>query len=378
MLNPAGQAIIDVAGEMLEEFSEADYPEFNGDADNEPWIERPATLFHVGNYGDKTYTPADMQSIVDTFQAPAGNRWTVPIQRTNDLGKHSQAADATSGGVRAVWTDGKTLFGRLRFVGQEAVRKVKSGLWQKLSAGLYTSPVVALREVTVTPFPRVGVAAIHSEGGPPPMNKAGFKLGHKHGTAGKPKMSADELKPHAEKGGEGFAESYNEGHDEGAADAKGSHKEPDGDEKTVGKEAEGEKKGEKMKAEHSESEEIKRVIAEFSERTKRLEEENAVLMAEREESRKVAHFSQCTAMVETFSQEGKTLPTMRQPELDLIVTFSDEQMGLYKILKESQPKVVEFSRLSTGTVTVPPENAAAADAARAKDMAERYKPGWTN
>lgn len=216
------------------------------------------------------------------------------------------------------------------------------------------------------------------------MNKAGYKLGHKHGAAGKPKLSEDELKTHAEKGGEGFSEAYSEGFDEGAEDRKGSHKEPDGDEKTVGKESKGEEKGEKpMKAEHSESsdstvnEAIERLRAEFSEQTKRDQERIAKLEAEAEEREKVAHFSECTSLVDNFSQQGKTLPPMRQPELDLIVTFSDEQMALYKKYKESQPKVVEFSRFSTGAAAVPPENAAAADAARAKDMKESYKPGWT-
>jgi hypothetical protein len=85
---------------------------------------------------------------------------------------------------------------------------------------------------------------------------------------------------------------------------------------------------------------IAKVQAEFDERTAKLEARLELSEQKNEGLEQVLRFTELTKEIEQFSEAGKTAPTMRDAEIELVKTFSDEQMVLYRAVKEKQPEFV--------------------------------------
>lgn len=90
---------------------------------------------------------------------------------------------------------------------------------------------------------------------------------------------------------------------------------------------------------------VEQLEAEFSEKTKAYEAKQAAMEARLKAQEDVIRFGELTSKVDTFSASGKTVAVMRDAELALLKTFSDDQLKLYEELKAKQPKIADFSVL---------------------------------
>ena len=95
------------------------------------------------------------------------------------------------------------------------------------------------------------------------------------------------------------------------------------------------------------AEQTQREKAEADTRFAALEAQNAAFLAHNEAMAKTLRFAEMKGTVEQFSSAGQTTPAMREPELALLETFSDEQLVLYRAVKAAQPKLVDFSVYGT-------------------------------
>ncbi len=257
-------------------------------ADGIPWIEVDATLFYAGRHRpkDPLWTTEDLDAMDAQFQPPTGDLdWSVPIQLD-----HSDSARDTQGHLRLTWREKVTidgeeregLKGRLRYVGRDAVEKVKAGLYRKLSLAIYLDSK-AIREVTVTPFPQLAGATNHTESEEDPMAKPATQE---------------------------------------APAAAEQQKEPDT----------------KTFAEGS----LEAIRAEFAERTRKQQEQIDAQQKLIQEQGKVIRFTELARIVDKYSEENKTLPSMRDAELALVETLSEEQLALYHEYKKATPDLVNF------------------------------------
>lgn len=258
-----------------------------------PYIEVDATLFYVGQHraGDKPWSAKDLDEMDATFVAPTGDLdWSVPIQLD-----HSESARDTQGHIRKTWrakvavngAEIEGLKGRLRYVGREAVDQVRAGNWRKLSLSIYRDTNI-IREVSVTPFPCLTGATNHHES--------------EESTMAKP---ANHEAPVAES----------------------QPKEPE--------------------IQEFASSAVEAMRAEFAAESRKQQEQldkQAKLIAEQG---KIIRFAELTKVVDRFSETKKTLPCMREAELALVETLSDDQLALYKAVKEATPELINFGTLGS-------------------------------
>lgn len=257
-----------------------------GDA---PYIECKARIFRTCTRGTKVYNEAALDHMVSAFAVPKGDSdWSTPIQLD-----HSESARDTFGNVRKLWRQGKELFATLRFVGAEAVAKVKNKTWKRLSVGL--RPNFSLREVSVTPFPWHTDAETFKEDIPLSTTAQTEAASAAAQTQAATTTAADTSINFAER----LAEQER-------------------------KLADQERK--------------------FAERTAALEAQAAQQATMLEKQATVIRFTELTAMVDKFSESGKTVPVMREKELAFIKTLSDEQLALFSELKDTQPKLIDYSK----------------------------------
>lgn len=308
-------------------------------ANGTPWIEVDATLFYEGRHRpeDPHWSPKDLDLIDERFIRPTGKLgeedWTVPIQLD-----HSESARDTKGILLDTWralveVGGRQLEGlkgRLRYIGRDAVDNVKANLWKKLSLSVYANSK-RIREVTVTPFPCLTGATNHteSESEDTPMAKAKESLA----PAPAPEVVTDETKP-------------------------------DDTPKTFA----------------GPTTSLDDLRAEFSEKTRRQQEQIDALLKQNEEQGRLLRFAELTKEVDRYSEQGKTLPPMREAELALLETLNPAQTELFRAYKEATPNLVEFSTLGSQDgeevdkhrVASAPEDKATVD--RLASYSRFYKP----
>lgn len=288
----------------------------------DPWLEMPAKLFYTGTHRGKPWTTRDLDLMVEQFTEPKGELdWDVPGQLD-----HSESARDTTGHLRKVWRNGQDLWGVVRHVGKEAVQKAKNGLWRKLSLGVFARSK-KIREYTITPFPQLTGAAlfsqtqIHESEQSMPETAEGTTK-----TQDTPKAPATP----APEPVENFAE---------------------------------------LKAQ---------LMAQFAAKTEALEARLTESEKKNEGLEQIVRFTAIAAEVDTFSEAGKTLPAMRETELALAQSLSEEQMELFRAYKAATPKLVseevlgdqdpdhvdEFKRSKTDDGEAE---------AKAKELAAKYK-----
>jgi len=249
-----------------------------GDLGGVPFIDKKATLFRTGTHKGRKYEVSDIDKIVEQFyEPPTELDWTVPMQVD-----HSSSARDTTGNVRKLWREGERLMGRARYIGQQAIDNVESGVWRKLSVGL--RPNLSLHHVAVTPHPYVLDAQNHNEEGQT--------------------MSADPTQTQT-------------------PPAPAQAAQPD------------------LSAQFSEQ--LTKLEQQFAERTKALEAKVQAQQTVIDGQAQVMRFAALAAQVDTFSEQGRTVPVMREAELALLKTFSDEQLKLYGDLKAVSPAYVDFA-----------------------------------
>lgn len=291
--------------------------------DGIPWIEVDATLFYTGRHRpkDPLWTAKDLDAMNAQFQPPTGDLdWSVPIQLD-----HSDSARDTQGHLRLTWREKLTvdgeeregLKGRLRYVGQDAVEKVKAGLYRKLSLSIYLDSK-AIREVTVTPFPQLAGATNHTESEEETVNKTAAKEA--------PAAAEQQKEPDAKTFAEGSLEAFR---------------------------------------------------AEFAERTRKQQEQIDAQQRLIQEQGKIIRFAELTRIVDKYSSENKTLPSMRDAELALVESLNEEQLDLYHEYKKATPDLVHFGVIgSQDSAEVDAFkaslNGAADDQAEAKRLAATY------
>lgn len=274
----------------------------------EPYIEMPTKLFYTGTHKGVPYNEAKLDRIAANFQEPASFRdWSVPAQLD-----HKEDSRSTIGNLRKVWRTGQDLWGTARFIGEEAVRNVKNGLWRKVSMSVW--PVSErIREFSITPFP------------------------HLTGTAT-------------------FSDTNTESEDEPTmADKPKTDKAPAPETKT-----------EEAPKTYSQSA-IEQMLQQFNAKTAALEARVEASESKNQELEQVVRFAQVTKEVDSFSEAHKTSPAMRNEELALLQTFSDEQMELYRKLKAKQPQVVDTNVYGDQD----PEKVAEFKAAKAGEFSEK-------
>lgn len=197
---------------------------------------------------------------------------------------HSDSARDTAGHVRSVYREGNLLKGAIRIVGSDAIDRVKGGTYRKLSVGL--RPNLSLHHVAITPHPYITDAQLYNEEDKPVADKP----------TDIPK--AEPAAPPTP-----------------AAPATQTFKS------------------------------VEQLEAEFSEKTKAYEARQAAMEARLKAQEDVIRFGELTSKVDTFSASGKTVAVMRDAELALLKTFSDDQLKLYEALKAKQPTIADFSVL---------------------------------
>ncbi len=269
--------------EDLATFAEQDAPEASG-----PRVLREAHLLHPGVFNGHQFSRADLQQVVDNFDAQD----PPPIQLD-----HSLSARDTQGYVRALRMEGDKLRALLEFRGQEAVTRVSDGLWRKLSAGVYLRPQKRLKEVSVTPFPAVA--------GPEPARVL---------TQGGSDMDEQTPAPVEDIAPETPPEPTEE-------PAEVPTEEPA-------------QEPEKALADTTEADAIMAAH----------EAEIARLRAELDQQQQVARLREDTTMVAEFVRSGKSTPAMSDAELKFVQALNPEQRDAYVALKDASPGYVFMGR----------------------------------
>ncbi len=329
-----------------------------------PYVDVSGRLFHTGKHRGIDYTEQRLDEMVNNFAEPAGELdWDVPVQLD-----HSDSAKDTVGHVRKLWRKAGDLMGTFRFVGQEAVKNVKQRLWKKLSAGIRLGPTFSVKEASVTPFPFLKSAKLFKE---QTINNEEVRTMEPNEAA----KLAEQAKtnPQADGGAQGADQKHSDDAKTAADDAgKKDEKKP-----FPPKPKDEEEKKEDAMSDSIKAEVARQIAAEqaaFNERTKKLEEQFAEREAKLKAAEEVARFKDLTLKAERFCETGKSVPAMREAELDLVKSFSDEQLASYEKLKGLQPNVVDFSVLGVQTTT---ERAGAqpSDADMQKFAEEQAPPG---
>ena len=118
-------------------------------------------------------------------------------------------------------------------------------------------------------------------------------------------------------------------------------------------------------------------LQEFQDQTAKMQakmdEQNALIAKQSA----VLKFTEVSNRIAKFCEDGKTVPAMREAELKLMETFSDEQLALYEAVKTVQPKVIEFAVLGTQVSQRAPRQAEDEldPVAEAKKLHEEYIAG---
>lgn len=280
----------EAAGELEDTFSE------EGElSSKEPYIDRPAVIFKTGFWKGKNWTHADLDRAVAMFKEPTGETgWKVPLQ----IDHEPHSATRTCGWPTKLWRDGDLLRAHLRVTGKENVSSVKGGRLKLISPGFRANG--AVHHIAFTPYPYIdGPQIFHEEEQPmavtPPI----------------PAPQPPATPPAAA---------------EGAA---------------VTTFAEFEARMQKQFEDKTSA-----LTAQFSQRLTTMQEQL-------EGQRKIIRFQELAGVVDTFSEQAKIAPVARGAELELVKTFSDEQLELWKKAKESAPSYVEFGVFGTQSQTAP-------------------------
>jgi hypothetical protein len=299
------------------------------DVGPEEYIDRKARVFKVCSRDGIDYDVRHLDSMVQNFVAPTTNDdWSVPIQLD-----HSKSSKDTVGHVRSLEHDNTWAYADLRFMGAEAVKNVKLKLWKRLSVGLrfFRNGLSMLREISVTPFPYIEDARIFSD-----------ETKGEHSMDGVTTIVGTE-EPKAEVSSEIAPE-------EKAAEVSEQPKEEEvAKEEVAAPEAAEHSAPEQTPPETSvvnmaeALEKLSKLEADFAAKALMVEELNAKLI----EKDRTIRFKECEQIVANFSDEGKTTPAMKDKELELIQSFSDDQMKLFMEVKNAQPKIVDFGVIGT-------------------------------
>lgn len=333
-------------------FDETNFSE--GESNGEPWLETPAKLFRTGRHKGQDFTEAHLDKMAASAGKPTGARdWKVPLQLD-----HNHSALNTRGHIREAHRDGQVLRGTLRFCGEDAVKGVKSGNYSRLSVSL--RPDMTLHHVAVTPFPYLTDAAI----GFSAMSAMDPEV------AEAIKAIAQSLKPPAQ------TEPTNPPEEDKpvAEDAKKKAESPPETTPTTATTEKAEDTKEAAPAASFTS--LEEAQKAFSEQTRAQEERIAALERQAAEQSQLIRFNELAGVVNEFSEAGKTLPVMRDAELALVQSFSDEQIELYKAVKATQPALVDFSVRGMQDSTKPGDSTdSEADAGAARARARQQSKG---
>lgn len=272
-----------------------------GEIGGQPYIDKYARLFKAGTHRGKPYTEADLDTMVSKFRRPATEvDWTTPIYKD-----HKAKLDNLIGNVRSVERRGRELFGWLRFIGSKAVDKVRSGLWRKLSSGIYYAGK-ELDEVSVLPDPHFDDTQL-------------FHQSHEEDESAMPTTKKEEDKDQ---------------------DGGGKSKEtpvtppapvPPADDKENFS-AQLRQVNDNWEARFSQSE------AERKADRARLEAQDKELETYRKERMRAT----ASGRVELFRSQGKTTKFMSALETDFVESLDDAQFEKYAKLKEAQPCFADF------------------------------------
>lgn len=270
-------------------FSQSDESTRHGEINGIPYVEKLARIFKAGTHRGRPYTINDLDRLVSNFRRPATEiDWTVPAYRDHPPHREGNASvDNLVGNVRELFRRRNELWGWIRFIGSEVVEKVQSGLFRKLSAGIYYDGM-ELDEVSLVPDPYFDDTQIFSK-----QTKEDTTV-----------PDIDEKKEEAGKGAPPAKREKRETEDFAAINDRWEQR---------------------MSALMSELETLK---AQNAQQAKEVE----VFRADR--LRNTAY-----TRVEVFRAAGKTTKAMADPEKAFVATLSDEQFSLYEKVKEAQPEL---------------------------------------
>jgi len=290
------------AGEETTRFGEF-VNEFTGE--KIPYVDKLARIFKAGIHRGKTYTGADIDRLVSNFPKPSAEiEWDRPVYK--DHNPENRSIENMVGNIRSLERRGEgmgsQLWGWLRFIGQDSVNNVMSGLYRKLSAGIYYD-TMEVDEVSVLADPYFTDTQV-------------FSKNPKEAQAVSVKAKEDPAK-------------------EGDADQGKTEKHSQGD------------RSRKKRPEST----LSTVNDKWEERFSKMEAANKQLVDQLNATKtELAEFrSDKVAMtasnrVEVFRAAGKTTKAMTEPEKAFVATLTPEQFGLYEKVKEVQP---EFFSLET-------------------------------
>lgn len=143
------------------------------------YIDKRCVLLTAGTFnsmdGEVTITDEHLQKICDVYNNKIeeiklqGRDPSMADYQPAQLDHSTSARDTVGrliGPLSVGEINGKsTLFGVIRFLGQEAIEKVSDGRWTHLSVGIKSLESCELDEITVTPFPACRDAILFSEKG---------------------------------------------------------------------------------------------------------------------------------------------------------------------------------------------------------------------
>lgn len=293
-----------------------------------PYVDKLAKIFKAGVHRGKPYSEADIDRLVSNFKQPASETdWSTPLYKD-----HEPGMDNTVGSVRALERRGKgvkaQLWGWIRLIGSEAISKLASGLYRKLSAGIFYDEMT-LDEVSLVPDPYFDDTQL-------------FHKNQKEDTT-----VPDETKPKEEAKGAGLPPRKRS--------RDGVH----------ALSAINDKWEERFSAQKAENETLR----------KQLEDQQS----EFEAFRKERLANKAGTRVELFRSQGKTTKAMADHEKSFVATLSDEQFSLYEKVKESAPELFQvgevygsLGKTPGGGATKPGETDSKE---RVKTLVEKYGKG---
>jgi len=320
-------------------FDETNFTE--GEANGEPWLETPARLFRTGKHKGRNYTEADLDKMGASVTEPAGNAgWNVPVQLD-----HNHSARNTAGHLRKAFREGSVLRGVLRFCGSEAVKGVKAGNFTRLS--ISHRPDMSLHHVAVTPFPYLLDSAVGFSG--LTLMDPGVADAIKQ-IAASLQLPPQDNQPSQDKP------------EEDKPVAEDAKKQAESPPETTSTTATDKAENTKEAAPAASFTSIDELTRDFNEKTAAQQAQIDALLAKQAEQEQAMRFTELAGIVNEFSEAGKTLPVMRDAELALVQSFSDEQLELYRAYKDSQPALVDYAVRGMQTSCKPGDGAGQSDA----------------
>ena len=295
-----------------------------------PVLMRECLMVRVGTFNGLEITSYAIDEFIKNFTQP------IPIIYDHE----EKVRDGYNGWVLAMRRDGDKLIGLCEFIGEDVVAKIQTRRLKKTSIGFYYGELWKIFEYSLVVRPAVddsGIIPIES----PSLSysePAAHTLEHTSPLTASPKISLSSAEePGKEKEHMPLSPKTEPAPIQELSVATAEVKPETAPAKSESFSADQVALLKQIEAQQ----------AQFAEQMKQLSEQNQKLQAANDELQLAAKKKSNADLWLTFAASGQSLPVCKDEELDLISTFSEDQLSKYKAFKAKQGSLIDYARLST-------------------------------